>query len=208
MNDYAQGRVDRECHAIHKTVRDMDGMNGKRPDFKALSGANLMQLDIIEQLVLFQLVLDIGQCEFRSPHGDVQFRENPGQRADVILMSVGKDYTFYRRTILNQIRDVRYDNVDPEQLCLGEHQPGVNDDDVVPPAHGHAVHAELAESAEWYDLELSRGHQKLLMLAQKRVSEILAVAAELLQSSCPDTLDRSSDFIHEDIYLRGDLVRS
>ena len=57
-----------------------------------------------------------------------------------------------------QIGDVGDDDVDAEQFGFGEHEPGVDDDNVVAPANGHAVHAEFAEPTERYDLEFSDGH--------------------------------------------------
>ena len=46
-----------------------------------------------------------------------------------------------------QIGDVGNDDIDAEQFGFGEHQAGIDDDDVVSPADGHAVHAEFAEAA-------------------------------------------------------------
>ena len=34
----------------------------------------------------------------------------------------------------------------PEQLGFGEHESGVDDDNVIAPANRHAIHAEFAES--------------------------------------------------------------
>jgi hypothetical protein len=49
--------------------------------------------------------------------------------------------------VLDEVGDVGDDDVDAEELGLGEHEAGVDDDDVVFIAEGEAVHAELAESA-------------------------------------------------------------
>ena len=58
------------------------------PAIKITIALILNQLDIVEQLVLFQLVFHIGQREFRGIHGDFQLIQNPGQPADVIFMPV------------------------------------------------------------------------------------------------------------------------
>ena len=50
--------------------------------------------------------------------------------------------------ILKQVGDVGNDDVDAQQLGFREHEAGVDDDDVVTPANGHAVHAEFAETAQ------------------------------------------------------------
>jgi hypothetical protein len=49
--------------------------------------------------------------------------------------------------VLDEVGDVGDDDVDAEELGLGEHEAGIDDDDVVFIAEGEAVHAELAESA-------------------------------------------------------------
>ena len=60
--------------------------------------------------------------------------------------------------IFHEIGDFRDNDVDPEQLGLRKHQAGVDDDDVVTPAHGHAVHSELAQPAQRHDFELASWH--------------------------------------------------
>jgi hypothetical protein len=54
--------------------------------------------------------------------------------------------------ILDQVGKIGDYDIDAEQLGFGEHKPGVDNDDVVAPANGHAVHAELAESTQRYNL--------------------------------------------------------
>ena len=57
-----------------------------------------------------------------------------------------------------QIGNVGNHDVDAEQFGFGEHEAGVDDDDVVSPAHGHAVHTELAQAAEGDNLQFSGWH--------------------------------------------------
>ena len=52
------------------------------------------------------------------------------------------------RLVLDQIGDVGHDDIDAQQLRLREHEAGVDDNNVVFPAEGEAVHAELAQAAE------------------------------------------------------------
>ena len=50
--------------------------------------------------------------------------------------------------VFDQIGDVRNNNIHAQQLGFRKHQAGVDDNNVVFPAEGEAVHAELAQSAE------------------------------------------------------------
>jgi hypothetical protein len=63
-------------------------------------------------------------------------------------MSVGKKNGADVLPIFEEIRDVGDNDIDAQELGFGEHEAGIDNDDVVSPADGHAVHAELAHSAE------------------------------------------------------------
>ena len=60
--------------------------------------------------------------------------------------------------VFDEIGNVGDDDVDAEQFGFGEHESGVDDDDVVAPADGHAVHTELAQAAEGDNLQFSSWH--------------------------------------------------
>jgi hypothetical protein len=63
-------------------------MNGERPYLRSLAGANLPQVCIIEQAVLFQLVLHIGQRKLGAKDGNLEFSQHPGQTC--VFMAMGK----------------------------------------------------------------------------------------------------------------------
>ncbi len=125
-------------------------MNGEWPDLEAIAGPNLAQLGIVQEPMLIQLVFYIGQGELRSPDRNVQFRKNPRQGADMVFMSMREHNGAYALAILHQVGNVGDNDVHTQQFGFGEHHAGVNDDDVVAPAHGHTIHAELAEAAKGY----------------------------------------------------------
>ena len=70
----------------------------------------------------------------------------------MIFVAVGEDDGAHVLAVFDQVADVGNDDVHAQQFGFGKHQSGVDDDDVVTPANGHAVHAELAESAKGYDM--------------------------------------------------------
>jgi hypothetical protein len=49
---------------------------------------------------------------------------------------------------LQEVSDVGNDNIHSEQFGFGEHKAGVDDDNIVTIAHGHAVHSEFAKTAK------------------------------------------------------------
>ena len=137
-------RVDRQRDAIDQAVRHLDRIDGERPDLEALAGLDLVEHGVVEQRVLFQLAFDIGQRELGGVDRDVQLRQHPRQRADVVFVTVRQHDGAHVLAVLDQVGDVGNNDVDAEQLGFGKHQAGVDDDDVVTPANGHAIHAEFA----------------------------------------------------------------
>ena len=98
--------------------------------------------------MLVEFVFDIGQRELGTPDRHVQLGEHPGQGADVVFVAVGEHDAADLRPVFGQIGNVGNDDVHAKKFRFGEHQAGVDDDDVVAPADGHAVHAKFAEAAE------------------------------------------------------------
>src|SRR3954469_15232138 len=108
--------MDRKRHAINDAMRDLDGVNGERTEGETLAGLDLVHLSIVEQSVLFEFPFHQGEGEFRSVNRDVEFGEDPGQSTDVVFMAVRQDDAADLVAVLEQIGDVRYDDVHAEQL--------------------------------------------------------------------------------------------
>ncbi len=141
-------RVDRQRHAVHQRVRHVDRQDRERPNRKAASRHNLDQVRIVKQTMLFELPFEQRERELRAINRHIQLGEYPGQSANVILVTVREHDRSDLVAVLRQVADVRNDNVDAEQLFFGKHEAGIDDNDVVLPSEGHAVHAELAQAPE------------------------------------------------------------
>src|SRR5437899_2398153 len=137
VHDHSDRGVDGEGDAIDQAVGYLDGMNRKRACFEALVRANLAQVGVIEQAVLVEFVFDIGQREFGGIHRNVQLGKNPGESADVVFVAVGEDDSADTLPVLDEIGNVGYYDVNAEKFGLGEHETGVDDNNVIAPAHGH-----------------------------------------------------------------------
>ena len=69
----------------------------------------------------------------------------------MVLVAVGGDAADHAVGVLPQPGEVGEDEVDPEVLELGEHQPAVEQQELVLALDDHAVAADLAEAAEERD---------------------------------------------------------
>jgi hypothetical protein len=139
-------------------MRDLDRANSKGPNLETLTRADLAQIGVVQQTVLIKLIFDVGQSEFRAPNRHVQLAQDPGQATDVVFVTVRENDAFYPLAVLGQVGNIRDNNIDAQQFGFGKHQAAVDDDDIVTPAYGHAVHPELAQAAEGYDVQFSSWH--------------------------------------------------
>ena len=76
----------------------------------------------------------------------------------MVFVSVGQNDAAYPLPVLDQVGNIGDNNIDAEQFGFRKHQAGVDDDDIVTPAYGHAVHPELAQAAEGHDVQFSSWH--------------------------------------------------
>ena len=82
-----------------------------------------------------------------------EVRQDVRQAADVVLVGVGDQERLDVGLALAQVGDVGDDEVDAEHLLVGEHQPAVDDDDVVAVLDDVHVLADLPHPAERDDPE-------------------------------------------------------
>src|SRR5579885_877860 len=161
MDHHPERGMNGERHTIHQAVGDLDGMHGERADPDALPGADFAQISVIKQAVLVELVFHIGKRELGAPDGNIEFGKHPGQRADVVFVAMGEHDAAHALAVLGEVGDLGNHDVNAEQFGLWEHEAGVDDQDVVAPAQGHAVHAELAQAAQGDDLQFSGRHSRI-----------------------------------------------
>src|SRR6202453_3488422 len=109
--------------------------------------------------MLFELALDIRQRELSPIHRNLKSRKNPRQPANVVFMPVGQKDCANLLAVFSQIADIRDDNVHTQQLFFRKHQTGIDDDNVILPAEGHAVHTELTKATQRNHLQFILCHQ-------------------------------------------------
>ena len=78
----------------------------------------------------------------------------------MVFVPVSQNDAAHPLAVLDQIGNIGHNDVDAEQFGFRKHQAGVDDDNVVTPANGHAVHPELAQAAQGYNLQFSSWHSE------------------------------------------------
>ena len=148
VDDYADGRADRERDAVNRAVGYVQVLDLERPERRRIARRDLVQLGRIEQSVLLELLSYERKRELRPIHRHVEVAQDVRDRADMIFVPVRQDDRANHPLVLLQVGDVRDHDVHAEQLLLGKHQPRVDHDDVVARAQREHVHAELAQPAQ------------------------------------------------------------
>jgi len=77
----------------------------------------------------------------------------------VVFVSVRQHNSAHFFAVFSQVADVRDDDVHTQQLFFGKHQAGVDDENVILPAEGHAVHPELAQPTQRNQLQFVLCHE-------------------------------------------------
>jgi hypothetical protein len=129
-------------------MRHADRENAENAEVEAAAGEDLDKLGVVEEAMLFEFAFYIGEGELGAVDGDVELGQDPRETTDVVLVAVGEDDAADFAAVLDEVGDIRDDDVDAQELFFGEHKAGVDDEDVVTVVKGETIHAELAESAE------------------------------------------------------------
>jgi len=164
VDDDADRGFNSQGHAIDQGVGDADGLDGEWAEGELFSGCYLDEGGFVEEFMLFEFAFNVSEGKLGGVDGDFELGENPGQAADVVLVSVGEDDGANMLFVFNEVADIGDYDIHAQQFRLGEHQPGVDHDNVVFPANGHAVHAEFAESTKGDNFQFFRLHLSCTML--------------------------------------------
>ena len=129
------------------------GMNStsKGPILRRSPSTTGMSSVLVEQPGLLDAVPGQAERERGAVDRERQLAQQVREAADVVLVAVGGDAADHPVGVLAQPGEVREDQVDAEVLELGEHQPAVEEQQLVVQLEDHAVAADLAEAAEERD---------------------------------------------------------
>ncbi len=176
VNHHTEGRGNSQGHGAHDGVRHSDELDLEGADVQDLLGLDVDEARLLFEVVLFQAAVDQGQGEIGAVDGDSDIGKEIGDGADVVLMAVGEDEGADELLVFLEERQVGHNQVDAQQLGLGEHHSGIDDDDVIAVADGGHVHAKLAASAQRDYLQLQISHGDSLPTAHHRLLRGVAAA--------------------------------
>ncbi len=153
MDHQPHGRVDRQSHAIRNTVGDVKELDLERPDREPISAAHRVKGHSIEQVMPLQLDLGHAARQLRRIDRCVDLGHEVAQGADVILVPVCQEDGPDLILLVQQVSEIGDHQVDAQHVALWEHQPAVDDDDLLVVFQDHHILAHLAEPAEGEDAQ-------------------------------------------------------
>ena len=152
MDDRARRRVNRQRQAVGDAVRHAQELDAERAGGHRLPRLDDRQAPVEIDAVLVELRFDQRQGEFRAEHGAVDAIGDVGDGADVVLVPVRQDETDDAALVGVERREIGDDEVDAEQLGLGEHHAGVDEQSFAATGDDQHVHAEFADTTERKDV--------------------------------------------------------
>src|SRR5439155_1160748 len=142
-------RLDGHADGIRDAVADGVRIAAQAADGERLAWADLAERRLVRELVLAELGADEAVRELRAVDRDLdELAKHVRQRADVVLVRVRHEKAADPRLSRPQVGDVGDDEIDAQHLFVGEHEAGVDDDDVVARFDRQHVLPDLADTTE------------------------------------------------------------
>ena len=150
VDQHAERRVDGQPDAVRHAVRDAQELDLERADLDDVLRPDGPE-GVVGEIVFVELGADERQRQRRAVDRTIDVRQQVGDGPDVVFVPV-REHERGDAALL-QVGEVGNDEVDAEELDVGERHPGVDDETRVPVRNRHEVHAEFAEAAQRDDFE-------------------------------------------------------
>ena len=117
-----------------------------------------MRIERQERVVVELVLLDLDPQEATGQRGRVngharEVRQDERQPADMVLVAMRDEESPDLLPVLTEVGHVGNDEVDAEHRLVGEHEPAVDNDDVIAVLEHVHVLADLAHAAKRNDAE-------------------------------------------------------
>ena len=145
---HASRRVDSKRAGVRNGMVNTDKLNGHAAHAYILTRLHYVQGSLRKQTVLLELSLYQTESKTGAVYRHVDLLEEVRQRADVILVAVGYNYSAETVAVLLKIREIRNNQVNAGHVVVRERKSAVNDEHIVAAFVNVKVLANLVKSAE------------------------------------------------------------
>jgi len=126
-------------------MADVEKINGKTfADFHTVAGVDGAQVGKLDQAVARQFDFDQAAGELGGINWRVDLFQQMMDRPGVVFVTVGDDDAAHFFAFIQQVFEVGDDVVDAQHIVFGEHQAGVDDEDLVAAFIYHHILTDFA----------------------------------------------------------------
>ena len=148
VDNDAHAGVDRKGYGVGDGVVDMDKFHIEFTGADHLARLNGDELDGLGKAVLLQLELDQPRGQACAVDGHIHLLEDIGDRADVVLVSVGDEETADTVCVLDKIGHIGYEQVNAVHTVVREAHAAVDNDQLAAVLINGHILADLIETAK------------------------------------------------------------
>ena len=148
MNDNAQRRLYNQAHGVRNTVTNREELDFKFSQGKRLAGGHQIEAGPIKGFAFLELDLDQPLGQLGGIDRRLKLGQQIGQRADMVFVAMGDNDAPYFSLPLQEIADIGNHQIDAQHFFFGEHESGVDDNNVILIFHDHHVFTDFTQPAE------------------------------------------------------------
>ena len=139
-------------------MRGVEELHVEGRQFDDIVGGDGAQVGLAQQLLLAQFYLEQPLGQRRGVDGGAQpLLDKVRERADMILVAVRQDHAAHPLQPVDHVAGVGDDDVDAVHFAGGEHQPCIDDQQVVAGLQHQHVFTNFAQATQWDDAQQGRG---------------------------------------------------
>lgn len=130
VHDQSLGGVDAQPHTVGDRVAHVEEFDLKRANSLLVAGLNGAQVGLLGHAVAGQLDLEHADGQRRGVNRRVDKFQHVAKRAGVIFVTVRDNNTDHLVAALLDVTEIGDNVINPDHVIFGEHEPGVNDQDL------------------------------------------------------------------------------
>ena len=154
MHQHSDRRKNSQCRCVLDRVIRLYEFDFERTCLDSLSELYDLSSGLVQKSLFLELVVYKTHSKLCGIDRGIYLSDDIWNGSDMVLMSVGYEKSLDFFFILDEICDVRDAHVDPEHVVFRECESTVYHDYGIPVLKSCHIHADLLETAQWYDFKM------------------------------------------------------
>ena len=151
MDNHAHGSLDGEAYGIRNGMIDTDEAHAETTNVDDVPLHDRMQVAGVHPIFL-KTPLQDAQGQAGTIHRHIDLLQQVRQGADMVLMAVSQHHSLDHIPVLDEVGDIRDNEIYPQHILLREHEAGIDDQNLIIYTNNGHVLADFPKSAQGNDL--------------------------------------------------------